>query len=233
MAKLKHLIYAIVLFAAIISVGWHLTKPPKRLSLSKTAQEKVIFNHLVTTTYDKEGRISTQFTSPYATHNESSKINTAIKPHIIATQDKKATKNTENVYVDADTIINNDVSRKTNYKGHVNLQQGQSYLKADAATTITDNNNKLVKAIAKALPSQRVHFWRISDKEKPAVHAYAKTIIYLPQAGHIQLEGNAYVKQGKNIYRSEKIIYDVNKQIVISKTQAHKRTSITLDTKTL
>lgn len=215
--------------------GWHLTKPPSLNGVSKKNDNNIIVHGLKTTYFNDKGDVSNQFETPYAVHIDAKQNNTIRKPHIIATPNKikGAPDGNEKVILDADKLVYNNAKNESHYKGNVTLSQGESHLKSDSAVTWMDKNNKLIKAIAKSLPNQRVHFWKKSDKKEPTVHAYANIITYLPTLGKIILNGKAFVKQGKNTYQSESIVYDIKKQMVISKKIAKKRTTITLDTKIL
>lgn len=235
MAKLKHLIYAALILYSIIMIGWHLTEPPSSLSLTKNNEKNVTVHELKTTYYNEKGHISNQFETPFAVHVDAEQTNKIQKPHIIATPNKSkvVSNQAEKVILDADNLVYNDDKHESHYQGNVKLSQGESHLKSDSAITLMDNHNKLVKAIAKALPNQRVHFWKKSDKKEPTIHAYADVITYLPSMGQIILNGNAFVKQGENSYKSEHIIYDINKKMVVSKKTKRNRTTITLDSKVL
>lgn len=235
MAKLKHLIYAALILYSIIMMGWHLTEPPSRLALSKKNEKNITVHGLKTTYFNDKGHVSNHFETPYAVHIESAQSNMIEKPHIIATPNKSkaAPEQTEKVILDADKLIYQNAKHESHYQGHVKLSQGKSHLKSDSAVTLMDKHNKLIKAIAKALPNQQVHFWKNPDKKEPTIHAYADMITYLPSSGRIILNGNAFVKQGENTYQSEKIVYDINKKMVLSKKTKQKRTTITLDTKIL
>lgn len=236
MAKLKHLFYVIVILYSIILIGWKLTAPPKVKYLAKENEKDITVHGLKTTYFNEKGHVENQLETPLAVHDESENTNTAVKPHIIATprrSNKSADNMDETVTLDADSLVYDNKKHVSHYLGHVKLTQGQSQLRAHSATTKMDSHNKLEKAIAKALPNERVHFWKTSDKDKqnPTIHAYAKVITYLPKEGHIVLNGNALVKQGENTYRSEHIVYDINKKAVISKKIGNHRTTITLDSK--
>ena len=123
-----------------------------------------------------------------------------------------------------------DISQSKNkglFKGHVKIDQGSSHLRSAEAETHGDENNKLVKAIAKGNQQKKAHFWTILTQNQPELHAWADIIYYFPKQNRIELVGNAEVSQGDNTFKAPKIIYDTEKQHILTERQENKRTTIT------
>ena len=104
------------------------------------------------------------------------------------------------------------------YEGTVEFDQGNTHIRANRATTKTDEHNKLIEAIIYGSKKSPAHYWSQVNKDKPPVHAYADTIKYQPDKNIIELIGNARVEQGENIFTAPHITYNVDKQHVVSST---------------
>lgn len=115
------------------------------------------------------------------------------------------------------------------YKGNVSLDQGSTHLTANIAYTYANKKNQLTLAIAKGLKSNQAHYWSLPQGKKEILHAYADKIEYYPLKHQIKLLGNACVKQGKDKIQAPIIIYDTEKQHVISQSNKYGRTTITVN----
>lgn len=123
-----------------------------------------------------------------------------------------------------------DISQNKNkglFKGHVKIDQGSSHLRSDEAETHGDEHNKLIKAIAKGNHQKKAHFWTLLTQNQPELHAWAEVIYYFPKKNRIELVGNAEIIQGENTFNAPKIIYDTEKQHILTERHENKRTTIT------
>ncbi len=102
------------------------------------------------------------------------------------------------------------------YIGEIEFDQGTTHIRADKAITQTDANNKLSAAIIYGNKTNQAHYWSNIAKDKPALHAYADIIKYYPDKKIIELIGNARIEQGENLFTAPKIIYDIQKQHIVS-----------------
>ncbi len=132
------------------------------------------------------------------------------------------------LYLRANKADINQAKHKGIYSGDVELDQGSSHLRAASAITVGDDNNKLIKAIAKGDAHTQAHFWCDVAANKPVLHAYADKIYYYPNKHIIELEGKATVSQGDNTFQAPKILYNIEKQHVITQRSGNQRTSITI-----
>lgn len=131
------------------------------------------------------------------------------------------------IQVEADSADLNQSQHQGRYQGHVRFIQGSTHLAADSAVTLGDENNQLIKAIAKGSPRVQAHFWTTLAKDKPELHAYADEIRYDPKQHRVYLLGHARLVQGKNSFAAPEIVYDVEKQQLISKGSEQSPTLIT------
>lgn len=136
--------------------------------------------------------------------------------------------NAQIMYMRSDTADISQEKHKGVFKGHVELDQGTTHLRAASAITKGNADNKLVKAIAYGDAKEQAHYWSTTSTEKPPMHAYADTIYYYPEKHLIELVGNAKITQGDNTFTAPKIIYDTEKQHVLTERAGNKRTSITI-----
>lgn len=128
----------------------------------------------------------------------------------------------------ADRADLSQTSHRGEFIGNVELDQGTTHLRAAKATTMADNQNTLIEAIAKGNAKAQAHYWSLTAPNKPLLHAYANSIYYYPQKHLIKLIGNAKVSQGKHSFTAPEIIYDTVKQHVVTKASENQRTLITL-----
>lgn len=122
-----------------------------------------------------------------------------------------------------------DLNQQTHrgvFLNNVILDQGSTHIRAATALTISNAQNKLIKAILKGNKTQQAHYWTQMTLDKPLVHAYGDAIYFYPERHLIKLIGHARVQQGKNSFTAPRIIYDTEQQHVISKGNQHEPTMI-------
>jgi len=130
------------------------------------------------------------------------------------------------IHVDADSAELDQKNHTGIYTGHVIFNQGTTHLHAAKAITQGNEKNELVLAIAEGNQEAQAHFETKTAEDKPPMHAYADIIRYLPDKHRIELQGHAKVSQGTNSFSAPLIVYDTEKQQVISKSDGKSRTSI-------
>ncbi|OGV27966.1 MAG: lipopolysaccharide transport periplasmic protein LptA [Legionellales bacterium RIFCSPHIGHO2_12_FULL_35_11] len=116
----------------------------------------------------------------------------------------------------ADINNSNHIGR---YEGDVALDQGSTHIRANMATTHSNENNKLIKAVI----SGEAHYWTKISPDKSELHAYAEKMYYYPEKHIIKLVGHAKVTQENNSYQAPIIIYNTaNQHISSSNSKMHK-----------
>lgn len=130
------------------------------------------------------------------------------------------------MHLTADSVELDQTTHKGYYVGHLTLDQGTTHLRAEEAETITDANNKLIKAIARGNKKTKAHIWTQTALDKPLLHAYADEIRYYPNQQYLELEGQASVDQGGNLFRAPFIRYDIKKQQVVTQKKGAEQTKI-------
>lgn len=112
------------------------------------------------------------------------------------------------------------------FKGHVEIDQGTTHVRATEVITKGNAKKQLMKATIKGNNALQAHYWTLPEIAKPIVHAYADTMHYYPEKHRIELIGHARVEQGNNSFTAPSIIYDTLHQHVISKRDGEARTTI-------
>lgn len=135
------------------------------------------------------------------------------------------------IYLRADSANINNVTRKGIYKGHVELNQGTTHLRANVAKTLMDKKNQLVETIALGTKEKQAHYWTLSDPNKPELHAFANTIKFYPKKNKVILIGKARVIQGEDSYTAPQIEYDTITQHVVSTASKYGKTTILIHPK--
>ncbi|MBS0359136.1 MAG: lipopolysaccharide transport periplasmic protein LptA [Proteobacteria bacterium] len=140
-----------------------------------------------------------------------------------------AQKNSLPLFFNSDTAEFDQKTGVGEYHGHVTVDQGDSHLRAIHAKTYTDKQHKLLKAIALGTPAQLAHYWTVTQKDKPELHAKALTIEYYPKEKKVILIGDAIITQGKNTFHAPIIEYDILRQHVISRANSKGKTTIVFE----
>ena len=129
----------------------------------------------------------------------------------------------------ADKIKFDNKLGEGHYIGNVYLKQGSSLLKSDTAWTYINKKNSLKKAIALGNNLKQAFFRTLIEGKKEYFKGHANKITYLPQKQLIYLEGRASLAQGKNKYEAPIIIYDIEKQRLVSKKTTKHRSTIHIE----
>lgn len=142
--------------------------------------------------------------------------------------------NTEKLFVSSETAEINRQSGIGVYVTDVTIDQGDTHVTGDKATTHDDETGKLKEVIIESSSKQLAHYRTLVEEGKPELHAKAKTIKYYPQKNYIVLIGTASIVQGEDTIRGTQLEYDINKQVLKSHQQAKNgnppsRTTIVID----
>lgn len=132
------------------------------------------------------------------------------------------------LYVQADSVSIDNKIGQSQYKGNVDVRQGNSHLTADKAIVYLDKNNTIKEAIAYGNTSTQAHYQTITDPKKPELNAWADTIHMYPQEHLVYLMGHAHVTQGMDSYTAPEIQYNSVTQRVFSKQSTQGRTVIVI-----
>lgn len=114
------------------------------------------------------------------------------------------------IYVEADSVDIDDRNGISTYKGNVELTQGSIVLKADKIT-VTQQTNQTDRIEALGNP---VTFKQDTEGDKGAIKGQAKKTEYFANSELINMTGDAVLIQGKDTFKSDRIIYDRARAIV-------------------
>lgn len=111
------------------------------------------------------------------------------------------------VSVEANRAEMDDQKGISIYRGNVILMQGSMILKCNLLTTYHANENRaLIKAVAEGNPAS---FRQRPATDKEEITATAPRIEYIADKQLIYLLDNAEVTQGRNIFKSKRIEYNI------------------------
>lgn len=119
----------------------------------------------------------------------------------------------EPLHITSDTSTYNYKTGINVFEGNVKASQGTSHLTADKLITKTNKSRKIQEAIAYGL-LQPAHYWTVPGTEKQPVHAHAGIIKYFPLAANVAMHRDAYVTQGKNIFKGQLVLYDIKDEVI-------------------
>lgn len=127
----------------------------------------------------------------------------------------------------ADSVDMNEAKGISIYKGDVELNQGSIRLLADKVT-IYNRAKKPHKVVA---IGRQVKFRQLPDNSKHYIQGRANRAEYLVDSEELTLIGNAELKQAKDTFRSDRIIYDRVRSVVKAGAAAKgkERVKITID----
>ncbi|TVO70861.1 MAG: lipopolysaccharide transport periplasmic protein LptA [Sedimenticola selenatireducens] len=114
------------------------------------------------------------------------------------------------INVEADSVEIDDRQGISIYKGNVELTQGSIILKADKVT-VTQQANQTDRIEALGNP---VTFKQDTESGKGAIKGRAKKTEYFANSELINMTGDAVLIQGKDTFKSDKIIYDRARAVV-------------------
>ena len=129
------------------------------------------------------------------------------------------------MYIEADRADINDKKGISIYTGNVKVTQGTFELLADKLTVYIEKD-QLQKAIAIGQPA---HYRQRPDGKDEDIEAQALRMEYYASPERIILLERAQASQAGDVFRSEKIVYDIDKDVVNAGTgSGNDRVHITL-----
>ena len=129
------------------------------------------------------------------------------------------------MYIEADRADINDKKGISIYTGNVKVTQGTFELLADKLTVYIEKD-QLQKAIAIGQPA---HYRQRPDGKDEDIEAQALRMEYYASPERIILLERAQASQAGDVFRSEKIVYDIEKNVVNAGTgSGNDRVRITL-----
>lgn len=139
--------------------------------------------------------------------------------------DNNLLKSMSSIRLSADKITWSDTGQQGNFYGNVEFDQAEKHLRADVAHTIMANNT-LQKAKACGAKGKLAHFWATDPKTNTEQEAFATCITYIASRDEIFLEGNAKVRQNKNIIQAQTIRFNIKTRAVTANGVVGKGTEV-------
>ncbi|MEJ2687321.1 MAG: lipopolysaccharide transport periplasmic protein LptA [Gammaproteobacteria bacterium] len=126
-----------------------------------------------------------------------------------------------------------DMYRKTGisvYSGDVQVTRGTMRMTGDKLTVYTDKDGQVQKMVAVGKPAT---YRQLPDNKKQYLKGEGQTIEYYAGQDRVVLLHQARVWQGGNIFRSNRIVYSISKDVVNAGAAGGKdRVHITIPPKT-
>lgn len=116
------------------------------------------------------------------------------------------------IHISADSASIDENTGITAYSGDVTIRQGS--LEIDAEHVQMHRNDDGVEKIIATGNSKQARFRQQPNINDPVTDALGDRLVYLVDAQTITVTGKAFVKQGKDKFSGEKIIYDIDRSIV-------------------
>jgi lipopolysaccharide export system protein LptA len=131
--------------------------------------------------------------------------------------------------LEADSVELDEGKELSVYSGNVVLKQGTLQVRADKVT-VKHQGTKPVRVEAEGRP---VRFQQLPDKATEPVRGEALTTVYEVNSSELVLKGNAVLSQGRDTFRSDRIVYDRVKAVIKGGAAAKgkERVRITVDPK--
>ncbi len=124
------------------------------------------------------------------------------------------------IHIQADRVEIDDQRGMSYYRGHVKVTQGSIVLEAEQVT-LYHPQRRLVRAVAEGHPAR----YRQRLKEG-LLRAEARRIDYRIKARRLILEGEARLWQRGNTFASERIEYDIAKDLVLARGRPKGRVEV-------
>ena len=115
-----------------------------------------------------------------------------------------ATDKDQPVEIEADSVDINESKGTSIYQGDVEINQGSMQLKADTVTVFYEDR-KPQKLVATGKP---VRFKQLPDNAEQYVTGKGNKLVYNINSEELILTENAELLQGKDSFKSDRIVYD-------------------------
>ena len=108
------------------------------------------------------------------------------------------------------------------YSGDVELQQGSLFIQCDQLQ-IFRSNKGVNKIIAEGKPAR--YSQDLTDPNNPeasdaeSIKAHADRLIYQLESRSIELQGNAKIQQGENLFEGHSILYQIDNRKIIARSR--------------
>ncbi len=134
---------------------------------------------------------------------------------------------TRPIQLEADSADINEKTGVSVYTGHVDITQGSMHIRAHKLV-VEQHKGQGARLVATGKP---VYFRQRPDPGKPEVKGHARRAEYNTGSELLILTGNAVLKQGKDSFSNDRIVYDRVKGVVKAGKSAKgkDRVKITID----
>ena len=133
-----------------------------------------------------------------------------------------STDKTQPAHISSDTA---SYTKSVNtYRGHVKITQGTTHIAGDIVMIYNGSGKEKISKMI--VIGTLAHYDTILDSNHKKLNAEALRIEYYPPLGHVLLLGQGKITQEKNLFAGPHILYDINRQVVISSPSKLNKTVI-------
>jgi lipopolysaccharide export system protein LptA len=115
--------------------------------------------------------------------------------------------------ITSDKLDFNNKTGITIFTGNVKMDQGTTHLRADKVTVYKQPDGEIDKIVALG---KQAHYSTLPETGKDVMDAFGNSIEYYPKKKQAIILGDGAIKQGKNIFTAQHIIYDLAKDTLTS-----------------
>lgn len=119
----------------------------------------------------------------------------------------------EKIFIVADSSVYNYKTGINIFEGHVKVDQGSTHLIADKLTTKSNSKHEIQEMIAYG-EKKLAQYTTLPKQGELIVKASSKIIKYYPVEANVVFENDAHVVQGENYFQGQKILYNMNEEII-------------------
>jgi len=132
---------------------------------------------------------------------------------------------TQQIKITSNSVEYNQHLNTITYIGNVVANQGTTKVTAETAIVTLNKTNHIDHLTAQGKPAT---YSTILKEQQPPILASGETIKYFPATGRLELIKKGHITQNGNTFDAPYIVYDMQKQTLISKPSSHERTTIVL-----
>lgn len=115
----------------------------------------------------------------------------------------------EELIIQADEAVYDTNTGVNVLSGHVRIDQGSLRVEASRVTTTTNADGGLARIVAEGAPERPATLRQRINPGEPLVTARAAHVDYAVAEGHVELRGNAFLKQGDREVGGDVVSWDM------------------------
>jgi lipopolysaccharide export system protein LptA len=119
----------------------------------------------------------------------------------------------EKIFIVADSSTLNYKTGINMFEGHVKADQGSTHIIADKMITKSNVKHEIQEVIAFGI-TRLAEYSTLPSLDKLIIKASSKIIKYYPIESNVVFENEVHIVQGENDFKGQKILYNMNEEII-------------------